>query len=163
MKTKLEGISIIDSVEFVIKDKNGNVKASGCEKDLLTKAGLAAMAGLLIDVGSVDPFTYVAIGIGTTPADVGDPILENEIKRKVGTLSRVTTQVGYTNDTAQLVVTFSSADGLSGVSAVTEIGVLNAGSNGILLMRQVFAVKSLDWDGGDQIIFTVKVQMKQGS
>lgn len=124
------------------------------EKDLVTNAGLAAIAGLILTDVSVNDYDYLAIGTGTTPANAADTTLETETHRVAGTGTRVQTAVA--NDTAQLVVTFS---GFSGTEAVTEIGMLNAAAAGDLLMRQVFSVLNVDWDQGDSLVMTVKIQV----
>ena len=64
-------------------------------------------------------------------------------------MSRVTTTV--TNDTTQLVKTWTA----TGAKAVTECGVLNASSAGILLGRQVFS--SITTANQDQITVTYKI------
>ena len=96
--------------------------------------------------GAEAAFTYIAVGTGTTGAAVGNTTLETELaadglSRAAGTASRVTTDVA--NDTARLIKTFS----VTGTQAVTESGVLNAGADGVLLSRQVFAaVNVVDGD-----------------
>jgi len=107
----------------------------------------------LADVAE-DDFDYLAIGTGTTAFNASDTSLESETHREAGTGTRGTTSV--TNDTAQLVVTFS---GYSGSEAVTEIGMFNDASAGDMLMRQTFSALNVDWDAGDSIQMTVKVQV----
>ena len=170
-------IEIIDEIEYVIRDKNGKVKKHYIQKhnwlykllvklhlkkpNCLTNAGFAEVAGLILtDVGGT-AFDYIAIGTGTTPADSTDTALETEVKRKTATGTRIT--VSVTNDTAQLVATFSSGDGLSGTDNITEVGVLNAASNGTLLMHQVFTAEIMNWDSGDSIEMIIKIQCKQGT
>jgi len=153
-----------DRIIVVVKDKNGNIKQiydSGWSKNGITNAGFAEIAGLMLtDVGGT-PFDYVAIGTGTTAFDPSQTALANEIKRKAGTGTRVTTTV--TNDTAQLVAVFSSADGLSGTSSVTESGVFNASTGGTMLCRQVFTAVNVNWDAGDTLQITWKIQVKQAT
>jgi len=124
-------------------------------KNLIVNAGKAEAAGLLNGVTS-GPFTYLAIGIGTTPAAAGDTALQSEITtgggaRASATCSRVTTAV--TNDTAQLVHewTFSST------FAVTEAGILDAAAAGNLLARQVFS--AINVVSGSKLEITWKVQV----
>lgn len=110
--------------------------------NLLTNAGIAAIAGRINGHGSVAAFTYIAVGTGTTAADVTDTALEAEITdsglaRANGTVDRETDTV--TNDTASITYTWTA----SGSKAVTESGVLNAGASGILLNRQVFSAVNL--------------------
>lgn len=129
-----EPMGMTDRIILRVFDSDGNVKQeydSGWSSNGITNAGMAEVAGLILtDVGGT-AFDYIAIGTGTTAFDPSQTALVNEIKRKAATGTRVTTIV--TNDTAQLVTTFSSADGLTGTSAVTESGVFNASSGGTML------------------------------
>lgn len=107
-------------------------------KNLVTDAGLAAIASRDNGAGSEAAFTYIAVGTGTTGAAQGDTTLEAEkvddgLERAAATASRVTTN--ETNDTARLVYTFNATDTV----AVTESGVLNAASSGVLKCRQTFS------------------------
>jgi hypothetical protein len=159
-----EPMGMRDRVILTVRDKEGNVKQeydSGWRENGLTNAGFAEVAGLItLDVGGT-AFDYIAIGTGTTTFDPTQTALANEIKRKAGTGTRVTTAV--TNDTHQLVTTFSSADGLSGTSAVTESGEFNSSSGGTMLDRQVFSALNINWDAGDTLQVTWRVQVKQGT
>jgi hypothetical protein len=96
------------------------------------------MASRLNGSGSEAAFTYVAIGTGATAAAVTDTALQAEITtngggRGAATVSRTTTTV--TNDTARLIITWS----FSGSLAITESGILNAASSGVLATHQVFS------------------------
>jgi len=159
-----EQMAVRDRVILEVRDKNGRLKQkydSGWSLNGITNAGFAEVAGLLLtDVGGT-AFDYIAIGTGTTAFDPTQTTLVSEISRKAGTGSRVTTSV--TNDTAQLQAQFSSADGLSGTSAVTESGVFNASSGGTMLCRQTFSALNIDWDAGDTLTVTWKIQVKQGT
>jgi hypothetical protein len=160
----IEQYGMRDRIILTVRDKDGKVKQeydSGWSKNGITNAGFAEVAGLILtDVGGT-AFDYIAIGTGTTAFAPTQTALVTEIKRKAGTGSRVTTTV--TNDTAQLVVTFSSADTLSGTSAVTESGVFNASTGGTMLCRQVFSALNINWDAGDTLQVTWKIQVKQGT
>jgi hypothetical protein len=183
---------IMENVEFVLRDKFGNVKKlfqenkiytklmkmgvlspfayqklgifdfllgkwseSKLVANLMTNAGFAGMASRCNGAGSEAAFTYIGIGTGTTAANVADTTLETEITtgggaRANSTASRVTTTV--TNDTAQLVNTFTFTAGF----AVTESGVLNAASSGVLLCRQVFS--AINVVSGDTLQITWKIK-----
>jgi hypothetical protein len=155
LKTGEEGIKepmgMKDRIILRVFDSEGNIKQeydSGWSRNGITNAGMAEVAGLiLLDVGGT-PFDYIAIGTGTTAFDPSQTSLVTEISRKAATGTRVTTTV--TNDTAQLVTTFSSADGLSGTSAVTESGVFNASTGGTMLCRQTFSALNINWDAGEK-------------
>lgn len=123
--------------------------------NLITNAGFALVAGRINGSGSPAAATYIAVGTGTTAANVTDTALQTEItdsglERASATVSLVTTTV--TNDTAQMVVTFT----VTGTKAVTESGVLNASSSGSLLCRQVFS--AINVVNGDSLQITWKVK-----
>ena len=130
------------------------LSAKPIDSDMVMNAGKAAIAGLILTDVSVNDFDYLAIGTGTTAPVATQTTLVTETHRGAGTGTRVVTAVA--NDTAQLVFSFS---GYSGTEAVTEIGMLNAAAAGDMLMRQTFAALNVDWDEGDSIDMTVKVQV----
>lgn len=138
-----------------VRDKEGNLKHdTGWIQNLITNAGLAGLASRINGDGSEAAFTYLAVGTGTTAANATDTTLETEIvdsglARAAGTASRTTTT--QTNDTARLTKTFS----VTGTKAVTEIGILNAGSSGTLLCRQVFTAVNVQ--NGDSLAVTYDV------
>lgn len=124
--------------------------------NLITTAGKAGVASRINGAGSEAAFTYIEVGIGTTAAAIGDTALESAITdsglaRASATASRVTTDT--TNDTAQLVVTFT----VSGTKAVTESGVFNASSAGVLLCRQTFS--AINVVSGDSLQITWKIDV----
>lgn len=123
--------------------------------NLITNAGFALIAGRINGSGSPAAATYIAVGTGTTAANVADTTLETEsatagLSRAAASVSLVTTTV--TNDTAQMVVTYT----VTGTVAVTESGVLNAASTGTLLCRQVFS--AINVVNGDSLQITWKVK-----
>lgn len=119
--------------------------------NLITNAGFAGVASRINGSGAEAAFTYIAVGTGTTAAAVTDTTLETEtaasgLTRAAATVSRVTTDV--TNDSARNTVTFT----VTGTVAVTESGVLNASSSGVLLARQVFSAVNVV--NGDSLAVT---------
>jgi hypothetical protein len=130
--------------------------------NLITNVGFAGLAArCLYDVGSgplVAPFTYLALGIGVSAANAADTILGSEIvdsglARTVATLARATTT--QTNDTATLTYTWTSA---TNTKAVTECGVFNAASTGILLGHQVFPAINLVGTNNDQLVLLYSIK-----
>ena len=150
-----EDIKVQGLIHFEHRNSEGKLIEERDVKNLVTNAGFAALAGLaLVDVGGT-AFDYIAIGTGSTAANVTDTTLGTEIaanggQRAAGTGTRVTTTV--TNDTAQLVLTYT----FTGSYAVTEAGVLNASSSGTLLCRQVFS--AINVVSGDTLTVTWKVK-----
>ena len=147
----------------IVRDKFGNIKQSHEGEDLITNAGKAAVAALILSDVAEDDFDYIAIGSGAGAAAVGNTVLEEEAARGAATGTRGTTSV--TNDTAQLVYLFQSGvpAGLNGTStgsrAIEESGVFNASSGGDLLCRQTFSALNIDWDAGDTLQVTWKIQI----
>lgn len=141
--------------EIANRDSRGFIKDGRVVHNLITSAGKAGMASRLGGSGSEAAFTYLAVGTGTTAAAVTDTTLQTELStaglaRASATASRVTTSV--TNDTAQLLYSWS----VSGTAAVTEAGILNAASVGVLLCRQVFSAVNVV--NLDTLQLTYKVQ-----
>jgi len=161
-----EKAGLKDKIIAVCRRKDGSIKwvfDSSKEKGKsMAQAGMAEVAALILtDVGGT-AFDYIAIGTGTGAEDPTDTTLGTEVKRKAAVGTRVTTT--FANDTCQLVITFSSADTLSGTDAIIEYGVFNAVSAGTMLFRKKgAAAKSCDWDAGDTLEVTAKCQMKQGA
>lgn len=166
-----EPMQIRDRLTAVVRTKDGKIKLdekgqpmirdTGWSPNGLTNTGFAEITALMLtDVGGT-AFDYIGIGTGTTAFVATQTDLITPVKRKAGTGTQVTTTV--TNDTAQLVATFAAADTLSGTDAITESGVFNAASAGTMLCRQVFTALSIDWDAGDTLQMTWKVQAKQGA
>ncbi len=151
-------------MEAIVYDKDGNIKQTHYGEDLITSAGKAAIPALILkDVTSVSGYDFIAIGSGATAASTGDTTLEAEADRAAGTGTQVTTTV--TDDTAQLVYVFSSGNpsGLYGTStgtqAIEESGLFSELTGGVLLCRQTFNPLNIDWDGGDSLSITWKVQV----
>lgn len=119
--------------------------------NLITNAGMAGVASRINGSGAEAAFTYIGVGTGTTAAAVGNTTLETEIvdsglDRAAATAARTTVDV--TNDAATLAKTFS----VTGTKAVTESGVFNAVSGGVLLARQVFSAVNVV--SGDSLAIT---------
>jgi len=137
--------------------RNGKVIGTRDITNTITNAGLAAVADLILldNPGSTLGFDHIAIGTGTTGATSGDTTLEAEIStgggsRVAGTGTRVTT--AETNDTAQLEVTYT----FSSSFAVTETGMFNAASSGVMLARTTFSAVNVV--SSDQLTIRWKIQ-----
>ena len=166
MVEKKEDMGMADRIILVCRRRDGSIKWITDTKDdpesrSMAKTGMANVAGLILtDVGG-SAFDFIGIGTGDTAPTADDTDLETSVKRKTGTGTRVTTT--FTDDTAQIVVTFAAADTLSGTDAITEAGVFTLVAAGIMLFRKTFTAKSVNWDDGDTLEVTAKCQMKQGA
>ena len=126
-------------------------------KNIITNVGLAAIVRLIGAGLTETKFGYLAIGTGTTAESATDTALQAEIKRKTATVSQTTTTI--TGDTCLFEATFSSDDDLSGSHNVSETGIFNASTGGILLARKVFSAVPVNWDAGDTLTIRYYVQM----
>jgi len=155
-KMKEEKLGLAGWVEINHNDSKGNLIQRIVTPNCLTNTGFAEVAGLICldQLSGRTAFDYIAIGIGTTAATATDTTLVSEItdvggQRGVAAGTRVNTNV--TNDTMQLVLTYT----FTGTRAVTESGVLNASSAGIMLCRQTFS--AINVVSGDSLEVTWKV------
>jgi len=130
----------------------------GILRNIITNAGLSEMIKLVFGLGGT-AFGYIAIGTGTAAESATDTALQAEIKRKAATKTQTTTSV--TGDTCLLTASFSSADGLTGTSAVSEAGIFNAATGGVLLARKVFSAVNVNWDAGDTLTVNYYIQLSR--
>jgi len=164
---KKEQFGMHDQMILICRDKHGRIKwTTDTNKDPLksnsiSKYGMAQVAALILtDVGGT-AFDYIGIGTDDTAESKDHSDLIASVKRKAGTGTQQTTT--ETDDTAQIVATFSSADTLSGEDAICEAGVFTAAAAGVMLFRKIFTAKTVNWDDGDTLEVTAKCQMKQGA
>ena len=152
-KTSLKGWFKIDRF-----DKHGNLMETVETPNAVMNLGFKEVACLIgTDITATHTaFDYIAVGTGTGAATATDTTLGTEVTdtgltRAAGTGTNVTTTVAY--DTFQLVKSFSPI----GSVAVTESGVLNASSAGVLLCRQTFS--AINVTPGDTLTITWKVKV----
>jgi len=166
METKVS-FGMHDQMILVCRRKDGSIKwiidtdKDPMKSNSISKFGMAQAAGLiLLDIGGT-AFDFIGIGESNTAESKDHSDLQTPTKRKAGTGTRVTTT--ETDDTAQIVTTFSSGDGLSGTDSICEGGVFTLAAAGVMLFRKIFTAKSVNWDDGDTLEVTAKCQMKQGA
>ncbi|MBO8173494.1 MAG: hypothetical protein H0Z33_16625 [Bacillaceae bacterium] len=157
-KVEIDGFKLKGHVKIqVYNAKTGETTEEEFD-NLVVNAGKAEVAQLIGSGLGGTAFTHIAIGTGTTAAAATDTALEAEVTRKAATITNVTDTV--TNDTAQFEASFSSADGLTGTSAITEYGLFNDATAGTMLSRVVQSAKNIDWDAGDTLSVTWKVTVQ---
>lgn len=142
-----ENLQASGSLRVVVTGSDGQVKAEHDFKNLVVTVGKEFVASRMVGTAS-SIMSHMAIGSGTTAAAVGDTTLESE-------LGRVALASG-TSSGAVATYTASFPAG-TGTGAVTEAGILNAGTAGTMLCRTVFAVVNKGADDAMSVTWTVTI------
>ncbi len=152
-----EGVKLSGHIHFLLKDRFGKVKAERDIRNTITTVGKAALSGLMIvDVGGT-AFDYIALGVGSPGATTlgSESSTNGGSKRGVGDVTGTQVTTTTTDDTAQLVTTFT----FTGALALTEAGIFNAAGvdTGTLLASQNFSVLNVANTDTLQITWKIKV------
>lgn len=123
-------IKMTGDLKIVLTDENGQIKHEQEIKNLVVTTGKNFIASRMKDT-TKGAMSHMAIGSGSTAANVADTTLGTEL----GRVSLTSTTV--TNNNVAYVATFPAG---TGTGAVTEAGLFNDGSAGDLLCRTVFSV-----------------------
>ena len=114
--------------------------------NLVTNAGLAYIASRI--KGDSGPISHMAVGTGTTAQAVTDTTLETETARvALDSTTIVTTNV--TDDSVRYTATFGPG---VGTGAITEAGLFDVGTAGIVKCRTVFPV--VNKSAADSMVLT---------
>jgi hypothetical protein len=125
---------------------DGKLKGEKTVPNLVVTTGKTFIAARM--VGTPTAMSHMAIGSGTTDPAVGDTALQTELGRVSLTSSA----------SAGAVVTYIASFGAgTGTGAVTEAGILNAGSGGTLLCRTEFSVVNKGADDSMSVTWTITV------
>ena len=142
-----DGFKATGKLTIEIKDKDGKVKDSRDLTNLVVDDGLDFIASRMKDA-TATAMSHMAIGTGTTAAAAADSALGSEAARNALTSTTVTSNaVAY-------VASFAAGEG---TGAITEAGILNAGSSGTLLCRTVFSVVNKGASDSMTITWTVTI------
>ena len=129
-----------------IKNDKGVVIETREVKNLVVDDGLEYIADRMKNNSTV--MSHMAIGTGSTAAAASDTALGTEAARQALTSTTVTANaVAY-------VASFAAG---TGTGAITEAGILNAGSGGTLLCRTVFSVVNKGASDSMTITWTVTI------
>jgi len=130
-----------------IKNDKGVVVETREVKNLVVDDGLGFIASRMKDA-TATAMSHMAIGTGSTAAAASDSALGSEAARNALTSTTVTSNaVAY-------VASFAAGEG---TGAITEAGILNAGSSGTLLCRTVFSVVNKGASDSMTITWTVTI------
>lgn len=120
---------ISGELRILLTGEDGEVKLDQTMANLITTAGKTHI-GSRMGGASASVMSHMAVGTGNTAAAAGDTTL--------GTESARVALDSATPGAAQIVYVATFPAG-TGTAALTEAGVLNAGSSGTLLCRTVFS------------------------
>ena len=144
MKTEKEQIKAVDRLTITL---NGHPLC--VLDDLVVNTGKAWIASRMQGVGTAA--THMAVGSGTTDADLSDTALESELARVA-----LTTSGGVlTDNTVAFEAEFPPG---IGTGPITEIGLFDAVTGGTLICRTVRSV--INKEAGDSLGFTWIIEVQ---
>ena len=148
-------IKLVGSMRRVAKHADGTIFCDEEIHNTITTVGKQLFAKLaVVDVGETG-IDYVAIGVGTPSATaLGSESTTNGGTRRGGANVTGTNETTtLTGDTAQWVTTFT----FTGALVLTEAGLFNASSVGVMLASQNFAALNVGDTDTLQITWKIKV------
>lgn len=142
-----EKFGLKGTFEATLFDEFGNIKDYRKIDNLVTNAGFNAACQIIGNAtGQSGGFSYSGIGSGVTAANAADTALGSEAYRTAGTFAHTVGTKNFTN-----TATFGAG---SATGSITEAGLLNAASTGMLLNRQTFGVINKGASDSLQIVWT---------
>ena len=129
-----ENLKLKGRVGIVVKDKDGKVKETREENNLVVDTGLDYIASRMKDA-TATAMSHMGLGTGTTAAAAGD----TDLGTLVGSREALDSTT-VTDNTINYVCNFEAND-VTG--AITECGIFNAASGGTMLCRVVFSAVNL--------------------
>lgn len=120
-----------DNVLITVRGPDGEVKHEERCHNLITTVGKNGIADQLIASPTISKPSHMAIGTGATAAAAGDTTLQTELDRNA------LTSKTRSGNVVTMVGDWAAGDG---TGAITEAGILDAGSGGNLYVRAVFSV-----------------------
>ena len=129
-----ENLKLKGRVGIVVKDKDGKVKETREENNLVVHTGLDYIASRMKDA-TATVMSHMGLGTGTTAAVAEDTDLETLAGSREALDSTT-----VTDNTINFVCNFEAND-VTG--AITEAGIFNAASAGTMLCRVVFSAVNL--------------------
>lgn len=130
----VEKLGVLGRLTLVLKGSDGAVKDVREVKNLVVNTGLGHITTRMIGT-SQGSMSHMALGSGSTAAAAGDTALGSQLGSRNAFDS--VTQSGSSNESLVYVTTFAPGEA---TGAVTEAGIFNAASSGVMLCRTVFAV-----------------------
>lgn len=128
-----DNVKMSGRLQVVLRNPDGSVKETYDIPNVVTDAGKEYIAERMKETGRPNEMSHMAVGEGSTAAAVGNTALENELTR----VSLVPAGGTVANNSVVYESTFAAG---VGTGAITEAGILNNSSGGVLLCRTVFPV-----------------------
>lgn len=143
----LDNLTLTGQPSIILRDSDGNIKTQFTINNTVVTAGKTYFAARAVGT-QTSVMQHMAVGTNTTPSAVANTALGAEISRAA--LSAATASINQVTYTA----TFGSG---AGAGAISEIGIFNAGTNGIMLCRAVFPVVNKAADDRLDISWVISV------
>ena len=128
-------------------DYEGNLKQKFVKHNLITSAGYDFLANCMCNVDRPSPLKYIAVGSGDNKPTFEDVELQNEVMRKLCDYS-------HSNGSTFLALGTTLEPG-EATGALTEAGILNSLSGGVLFDRVTFPVVNKEPMDTYRISFTL--------
>jgi len=138
----LDKLKVSGNVKLEHYNKNGDLIETKEFKNLIVTTGKDFIAERMKD-GITNVMSHMAVGTGTSAASLSDTTLETELDRNALDSTTVT------NNDITYVATYPAGDA---TGALTEAGIFNASSSGVMLCRTVFPV--VNKGAGDSVTIT---------
>lgn len=141
-----ETLKVTGDVFITLRNSDGSIKEQREIKNLVVTVGKEFIASRM--VAATTAMSHMTIGAGTTAAANGDTALGTELGRVALSSS------GASGAVVTYIASFPAG---TGTGAVTEAGILNAATGGVLLCRTVFPVVNKGADDSLSITWQVTV------
>lgn len=146
---------MLTNLRVVVKgelfDKDMHLKQVFIKHNLITYAGYKFLAECFGSSVRPDALKYIAVGKGTTSPKLTDTALENELFRK-------SCDYSYVDNNLFLSLGVTLAQG-EATGAITEAGLFNASSGGVMFDRVTFPV--INKDDLDTYRISFNITMKE--
>lgn len=141
-----EGLKLRGDLDIVLLDKDGCIKESRHEKNLVVATGLNFIVSRMSGT-SASVMSHMGIGSGSTGALTTDTDLESILGAREA--------LDSTTVTDNTITYISSFEAGEGTGAVTEAGIFNASTAGTMLCRTTFSVVNKGADDTLQITWVI--------
>jgi hypothetical protein len=145
----VEKLGLTGRLTIVLKGADGKVKETRDIKNLVVNTGLGHITARMVGT-SQGVMSHMGLGAGTSAAAAGDTALGSPLGSRKAFDSA--TRSGSNNESIVYITTFDPGEA---TGAVTEAGIFNASTSGVMLCRTVFSVVNKGASDTLQITWTV--------